>query len=429
MWHQLVGTAMGHVMAPPYACLTIGYLEEDRLFKDELPKSFNQSDIEIIEELFKRYMDDGSTLLPHHIKCESFLKCLNNLHPNIEYTLEPATEAIIDDLPVRILNFLDISIIMHQDGRIETDIHYKPTNSHKYLDYNSFHPSHCKDNIPYTLAKRIVVFVSDEKKMKKRLKDLKIWLLSNNYPQRIIEKAFHNSQLQGPANRPKEKSNTIPLITTYMNNYDANSLTNTIRTLISSVNTPHLREILKDVEIVGGHRQPKNLQKLLTCAKFGDPIRETQAIKLKPGIFAECKTPRCDLCKLGYIQTCTSFICSNGERWEIKCHINCNSKKVLYYQVCNFCQGTPVTNTGKTKTSLRTRTNNHISCCRSGKGSNLFDNHVYECGIRNGNLSPPFFKLYAFMRVSKEESLLTYERYLHRRGFDTINSKIAVNNP
>ena len=34
----------------------------------------------------------------------------------------------------------------------------------KYLNYNSFHPTHCKDNIPFNFAKRIIVFVTNSDK-------------------------------------------------------------------------------------------------------------------------------------------------------------------------------------------------------------------------------------------------------------------------
>ena len=63
-----------------------------------------------------------------------------------------------------------------------TDIFYKETNSHDYLNYFSPHPEHKKQNIPYNLAKRIMVFVSDETKMNEMLSELKIWLLSYSYP-------------------------------------------------------------------------------------------------------------------------------------------------------------------------------------------------------------------------------------------------------
>ena len=90
-------------------------------------------------------MDDGNTVLPSFIECGAFLKCLNNLYPNIEYTLKPAIRTIINGESVQVLNFLDIAIIVHADGNIKTDIYYKPTNSHRYLNYGSFHPDHCKD--------------------------------------------------------------------------------------------------------------------------------------------------------------------------------------------------------------------------------------------------------------------------------------------
>ena len=72
-----------------------------------------------------------------------------------------------------VLNFLDIEVILHYDNTIETDIYYKDTNAHDYLPYNSAHPKHCKDNLPYNLAKPITGFVSNDKKVETTLKELK----------------------------------------------------------------------------------------------------------------------------------------------------------------------------------------------------------------------------------------------------------------
>ncbi len=84
------------------------------------------------------------------------------------------------------LNFLDIKNILHDGQDISTDIYYKSTNPHKYLNFNSAHPSHIKNTIPYNLAKRIVVFVSDENLVEQRLNELKTWLIYCNYPLNII---------------------------------------------------------------------------------------------------------------------------------------------------------------------------------------------------------------------------------------------------
>ena len=82
---------------------------------------------------------------------------------------------------------------------VETDIYYKNTNTHDYNPYNSAHPKHCKDNLPYNLAKRIIVFVSNDEKVEMRLKELKNWLKDCHYPDSVINQSFYNAKLQGRA--------------------------------------------------------------------------------------------------------------------------------------------------------------------------------------------------------------------------------------
>ena len=79
---------MGTKCAPPSACLTVGYLEETKLFTSELLKYFNESECKLIMELMKRYMDDGFIFWPLKLDFENFKKCLNNLHPSIKFTFE-----------------------------------------------------------------------------------------------------------------------------------------------------------------------------------------------------------------------------------------------------------------------------------------------------------------------------------------------------
>ena len=81
----------------------------------------------------------------------------------------------------------------------------------------------------------------------------------------------------------------------------------------------------------------------------------------------------------------------------------------------------PESNTGKTLTQFRIRLNNHISDCKTGRTSDIFDLHVHECGTKNGCLKPPYFKVFAYMKLSSPDMLLSYEKYLHSKKFDTIN--------
>ena len=90
---------------------------------------------------------------------------------------------------------MDIEIILHSDDTVETGIYYKETNEHGYPPCNSAHPKHCKDNLPYNLAKRIIVFVSNDEKGEMRLKELKNWLKDCNYPDSVINQSFYNPTL------------------------------------------------------------------------------------------------------------------------------------------------------------------------------------------------------------------------------------------
>ena len=69
---------MGTKFAPSYACLTIGYLEETKLFPLILPKYFNRNECALIEDKFYRYMDDGFIALPKQLNIDLFLNALKN---------------------------------------------------------------------------------------------------------------------------------------------------------------------------------------------------------------------------------------------------------------------------------------------------------------------------------------------------------------
>ena len=221
MFNPIIGTAMGTNCASLYACLTIGYEEETKLFTQELPKYFSNEECLLIKEFFKRYMDDGFIFWPKHLDFNSFSICLNDLHPAMKHTFEKAKVIVENSESCQVIKVLDVSVILHSDCTIEADIYYNDTNTHDYLPSNSAHSDHSKDNVPYNLTKRIVVFVSNEEKIEYRLNELKNWLKSCKYPEKDINRAFRNAILQGPAPL-KTNSNNILFVTTYYDNVNSN---------------------------------------------------------------------------------------------------------------------------------------------------------------------------------------------------------------
>ena len=412
MFHQLKGTAMGASFAASYACLTIGFLEETKLYPN-LAATFGEEDMKIIKETYRRFMDDGIVFLPAHICKNKFLSILNAMDPAIEFTLEESETATVLGKKVERLNFLDISTMIDDEGLTSTDIYYKSTNSHDYLHYDSFHPEHTLKNIPYCLAKRIVVFCSNEITMKERLGELRDLLKQCDYPVKVIEDGIRNAQLQGPAPPKCSKDNTIALVHQNMSNYKFSHILSTTRHLLENAKSDEIRHVFKDTRFVEAMRQPKNIIRTISSHH-----KEHTVIEPNPGIFAECLDTRCELCSLGYIIDCTSFTTTSGHHWEIKSHINCNSRNVLYYLECLFCNN--FTKTGKTDTKLRQRMNNHKSDCSTGSTTDLFDLHVHKCGANR--MQHPYFRVKAFMKLSTPEKLMTYEKLFHERRYATINT-------
>ena len=173
---------------------------------------------------------------------------LNNLHRTIKFTVESAKFDKFNKTSV--INFLDVTVLLHENGYVETDIFYKETNSHDYLSYNSHHPNQIKYDIPFNLAKSILIFVSDEQKVTLQLKELRKWLLNCGYPESVIDKSFFNAKLQGPANKPANSKNILPLVSTYYPNFDMRNMVKTINQKLKQSPNESIKETFGETQTV-----------------------------------------------------------------------------------------------------------------------------------------------------------------------------------
>ena len=127
---------------------------------------------------WKRFLDDCFVPWPksdHDLK--TLHNILNNLHQDINFTLNYSNKEI---------PFLDV-LVKNQNGKIETDIFYKETDSRQYLLFYSCHHRHTKVNIPYNLARRIRTIVSDDTTLNHRMEELKCFLNKQKYPEQVID--------------------------------------------------------------------------------------------------------------------------------------------------------------------------------------------------------------------------------------------------
>ena len=186
---------------------------------------------------------------------------LNTLQKDINFTLQYSnTEQ----------SFLDV-LVKNRNGKIETDIFYKETDSKQYLLFYSCHPRHTRVNFPYNLARRLRTIISEEHVLKMRMQELKFFLIKQKYPEQVIdrgvEKAMSLNKDQLRTVKARAEENIIPYVSTH-NPRDPEMFR------VIADNIPILRQddkmtdILSRYKLIKSKRQPYNLKRLLSKAKF-----------------------------------------------------------------------------------------------------------------------------------------------------------------
>jgi hypothetical protein len=91
-----------------------------------------------------RYVDDTFVVWPHGKELYDFLQHLNNIHPNIKFTMEVEQDG---SLP-----FLDVLVSRRPDGSLGHSLYRKQTHAEQYLHANSEHHPAQKQAVLMTLV-------------------------------------------------------------------------------------------------------------------------------------------------------------------------------------------------------------------------------------------------------------------------------------
>lgn len=199
---QVVGTAMGTKMAPPYSNCFMGRQEE----------KIRENFISLLL-FWKRFIDDIFFIFLGTFEELNTLKdFMNNLHPTIKFTFTQSLEKI---------SFLDLMIYKTPDHHLATTIFRKPTDCAPLLHFQSNHSLKCKESIIFSQALRYNLIISDDKNLEKELDHLTLSLITRNYPLEIIikniQKALEQTRncLLQKVRSPKGPENILPFITPF----------------------------------------------------------------------------------------------------------------------------------------------------------------------------------------------------------------------
>ena len=191
---QIRGTAMGTKVAPTYVTLVMGYLE-NKLY-NIIEKKYGLAHKNKFVTNWKRYLHDCCIIWDERIdKVENLFEILQSLHTNIKFSMESSKTSI---------NFLHINISVN-DYKISTDIYRKPTDSQQYVHFKSCHSSHTKENIPFSLARRICTIVENRELRNRKLIELQTTLTKRGYPETLTQNCIARSDVIPFTELRKEK--------------------------------------------------------------------------------------------------------------------------------------------------------------------------------------------------------------------------------
>jgi hypothetical protein len=203
-FEQVTGTPMGSPISPILAELFLQHLENTALPTFHIP-------------WYRRYVDDSLACVQIQ-DLDNILNDLNNFHPNIKFTVEREVNGRIA--------FLDADLQRQENGQISRKVYRKPTNTGRYLNFQSYHHRSHKLSVIDSLMYRAIT-VCDDESLPNEINTIKSCLIRNGYPGRLIDERFKNMKNKLSHNIQQNEDKTPRFILPF-----AGKLTNRLTTFL-----------------------------------------------------------------------------------------------------------------------------------------------------------------------------------------------------
>ena len=396
-YRQVRGTATGIKPAPSYADLTMGYLEIILFY--QIKEKINNKVADFFWENYRRYLDDGQIMWDQRLgDFQQVLQLMNNLHPAIEFTSECSNSR---------LTYLNVTILKTDNG-FQTEIYNKETDSDTYLPFSSSHPRHCREAIPFGLARSVRALTDDDNTVQEKLKVLRERLTRCGYPGGLVETAFKTAlALNKEELRIDKVQNISHQEIAFVHQYDPTlpQIFPQIKELTSRLFSSHqLRPIFGDCRIINSQREPPSLGSLLQHSRFDG------SLTVERGGVKKCGISGCACCE-DILEVSSFFFVNSGIDFEIKVPMTCTVRNVIYLLQCKGCNKTYI---GET-VNFRNRMSSHKTNSTNPDSTMEVYSHLYKCG--KGFWKLPLFKV----KVENKIARLVIENNLIKKLMPDLN--------
>lgn len=375
---QLQGTAMGTKMAPAYANLFMGSIEDtlQNIDRDHI-------------NTWKRFIDDIFVIWTgSQAQLTTFITQINQVHETIKFTYEQSNTE---------LTFLDVTVYkgpnFEETGILDVKTHIKPTNKQLYVHNTSYHPKCTKTAIPKGEIQRYLRSNTREDTFKHIVKQLKLKLIERGYKAKDITPVVsaytfdRREEIMSPTESASDKA---PLVLPVK----YGPLSTAIREILSAhwpeINDDEfLQTIFEDRPIVA-NKKNKNLANILVRSKVvsdrpnrpltnSRPPRVDPMPTVTPNVLylfnntkpmKRCGNNRCTVCPRLLI---TNSIHVRKLNYNVRLPaqtpaISCCTKRVVYVIKCKVHHKAYV---GQTGNMIRVRVNQHLAKVKSFKRNNM----------------------------------------------------------
>jgi hypothetical protein len=319
--------------------------------------------------IWLRYIDDIFMIWEHGSdSLQDFLLHLNSCHRTIKFTSEHSHKEV---------TFLDTLVKIDDNHKLYTDLYCKPTDSHNYLLYDSAHPTHLKNSLPYSQLLRIRRICSHLTDFDKNAIEISRHFLRRNYPPQIVEEAIikvrrtERSTLLQPSTQEKKDQDNLFLVSMF--NPTGSPLREIVTETWPLIGRTHNTENLYAKNITFGNRRAENLKDLLIHAKLpsltSPPSRPLSTTKGK-----SCKARTiCRYCPR--LDKSGTIICNTtGRHYTAMKNITCNSNNLIYCISCKSCNKQYV---GQTLSSIKERFKCHFTSITAPDLDNPIGRHFH----------------------------------------------------